>query len=101
MIGLLFGFFLGTAVSTVAGQMAQLDIVAAVVLVTIVEMINRLVYGRNRPMIGDTRSTNITSDFPNVGAVEISRKSFGLNVLNATKVGFVYSLFVEALKLGS
>lgn len=84
IIGLLFGFFLGTAISTIAGQMAQLDIFVAAVLLAIVEIINRVIYGSTR-----------TSESA------FGRRSFGLEVLNATKVGFVYSMFVEALKLGS
>jgi hypothetical protein len=85
IIGLLFGFFLGTATSTVAGQMAQLDITVAAILLIVVEIINRIVYGRT-------------------GGNElgfVNRRAFWIEVLNATKIGFVYSMFVEAFKLGS
>lgn len=78
IISFLFGFFLGTAVSTTAGQKAELDIVVAGFLVTITEVISRIFYSR-RIAIG----------------------SIWLESLNILKVGFVYSLFIEAFKLGS
>ncbi len=77
VISFLFGFFLGTAVSTTAGQKAELDIVIAGFLVTITEVISRLFYSRRMTI------------------------SFWLESLNILKVGFIYSLFIEAFKLGS
>ncbi|WP_071515809.1 DUF565 domain-containing protein [Geitlerinema sp. PCC 9228] len=78
-IAVLFGFFLGTAVSTIAGQNSRQDIVVAAITLFFTETISRVVYTRNR------------SDRPR----------FSLELLNALKIGLVYSLFVEALKLGS
>lgn len=79
MISLLFGNFLGNAFSTVAGQLGTLDIYAAAGLTIGVELISRLVY-RRRPE---------------------AQSSWVLDASNALKIGVIYSLFVEAFKLGS
>ncbi|MBF2067302.1 MAG: DUF565 domain-containing protein [Calothrix sp. C42_A2020_038] len=78
IICFLFGFFLGTAVSTVAGQRANLDIYIAAIIVLLVEVTNRLYYRHRKGVI-----------------------SFWIESLNTLKVGLTYSLFVEAFKLGS
>ena len=78
IISLLFGFFLGSAVSTTAGQAAEWDITVAAILIVSTEIINRLFY-RNQ------------------GSV----KPLWAESLNVLKIGFTYSLFLEALKLGS
>ena len=79
LISLLFGFYLGTAISTTAGQRAQLDIVAATLLVVLTEIINRVVYG-SRDRV---------------------RRSLPAELVNALKIGVTYSLFIDAFKLGS
>ncbi|AFZ06029.1 protein of unknown function DUF565 [Oscillatoria nigro-viridis PCC 7112] len=79
IISLLFGTFLGTAISTIAGQSADWDIIAAGLLVLLTEFANRLVYG------------SLRSD----------DRSFWVQMLNALKIGLTYNLFVEAFKLGS
>lgn len=79
VISLLFGNFLGTAISTIAGQSANLDIIVAGLLVLLMELANRLVYGSKR----------------------LAVHSFWVDWLNALKIGLTYSLFVEAFKLGS
>ncbi|MGQ9871637.1 DUF565 domain-containing protein [Leptodesmis sp.] len=79
IISLLFGNFLGTAVSTVSGQQADLDILVAAILVALTELINRFAYG-GRPE---------------------TRRSLPVQLLNGLKLGLTYSLFVEAFKLGS
>ncbi|MEG3895311.1 MULTISPECIES: DUF565 domain-containing protein [unclassified Microcoleus] len=79
VISLLFGTFLGTAISTIAGQSADWDIIAAGLLVLLTELANRLVYGGSR-----------------LGAGYL-----WVEVLNALKIGLTYNLFVEAFKLGS
>jgi len=79
LISLLFGTFLGTAISTIAGQSAEWDIIAAGLLVLLTEFANWLVYARLRPVAG----------------------SFSVDMLNALKIGITYNLFVEAFKLGS
>jgi hypothetical protein len=79
LISFLFGFFLGSAVATTAGQTAEWDIVVAGTLVVVTEVSSRIFY---RSSIFDRRSLWIES-------------------LNFLKVGFTYSLFLEAFKLGS
>ena len=78
-ISLFFGFFLGTAVSTTAGQTAEWDIVSSGLLVLLTEIISRIFYSRNRQ----------------------ARRPLWLEVLNTLKIGLTYSLFIEAFKLGS
>ncbi|HIK28898.1 MAG: DUF565 domain-containing protein [Oscillatoriaceae bacterium SKW80] len=79
IISLLFGFFLGTAISTVAGQKANLDISVAAILVVLTEGVSWIFYGTNK---------------------QIAKSLLG-QILNSLKIGLTYSLFVEALKLGS
>lgn len=78
-ISFLFGFFLGTALSTIAGQRAEQDILVAAVLVIGIEVLNRLIYGSKL----------------------WSQDNLWRDVINGLKIGLVYSLFVEAFKLGS
>ncbi|BAS55409.1 MULTISPECIES: DUF565 domain-containing protein [Leptolyngbya] len=79
LISWLLGFFLGSAISTTAGQQAELDIVAAAVIVLVIEVISWLAYGGS----------------------ERYRRSLIADVLNSLKIGVMYSLFLEAFKLGS
>lgn len=79
VISLLLGFFLGTAISTTAGQSADWDITAAGILVAWVEVIDRIYYFRNRQ----------------------ARRPLWVESLNVLKIGLTYSLFIEAFKLGS
>ena len=79
LISLLFGTFLGTAISTIAGQSADWDIIAAGLLVWLTEFASWLVYGGPRPVA----------------------RSLWVEMLNALKIGLTYNLFVEAFKLGS
>ncbi|MFM7406481.1 MAG: DUF565 domain-containing protein [Cuspidothrix sp.] len=79
LISFLFGFFLGSAVSTTAGQKAELDIVVAAFLVFLTEITSRVFYSRGF----------------------FARQAFWVETLNCLKVGFIYSLFLEAFKLGS
>jgi len=79
IIGLLFGFFLGSAVSTTAGQTAEWDVVVAGILVLLTEITSSIFYSRNF----------------------VLRRSLWVDSLNSLKIGLVYSLFLEAFKLGS
>ena len=79
VISLLFGTFLGTAISTIAGQSANWDIIVAGLLVLLTELLNRLVYG----------------------GPKVVARSLWVEMLNALKIGLTYNLFVEAFKLGS
>ncbi|MGA7935261.1 MAG: DUF565 domain-containing protein [Kovacikia sp.] len=79
IISLLLGNFLGPAISLISGQTQGVDIVVAAILVGIVELISWIAY----------RSKSETA------------RSMLIQIPNALKVGLVYSLFVEAFKLGS
>jgi hypothetical protein len=79
IISFLFGFFLGSAVATTAGQTAEWDIVVAGFLVTLIEVSSRIFYGRSIQ----------------------ERQALWVESLNILKVGLTYSLFLEAFKLGS
>lgn len=86
LISILTGFFMGSAVATTAGQDAVWDIPAAAVVFTFTELISRFVYGR--------RSRQPVNTPPR-------RRALYIDVLNLFKVGLIYSLFLEAFKLGS
>ncbi|MEH2195127.1 MAG: DUF565 domain-containing protein [Nostoc sp.] len=79
IISFLFGFFLGNAVSTTAGQEGVLDIVVAGFLVVLTEITSRIFYSQSF----------------------FAKRSLLVDSLNLLKVGFTYSLFLEAFKLGS
>ncbi len=79
LISLLLGFFVGQAVSTTAGQEAYWDITIAVFLIFFTETVSRIAYRQ----------------------IQQLKKSLWLDILNIFKIGFVYSLYLEALKLGS
>ncbi|HEY9809940.1 MAG TPA: DUF565 domain-containing protein [Halomicronema sp.] len=79
IISLLFGYFFASAISTVAGQRANLDISVAALLLVFTEVVSRFVYGSSRRV----------------------NQSLLIQMLNSLKIGMTYSLFVEAFKLGS
>ncbi|PPS44260.1 DUF565 domain-containing protein [Chroococcidiopsis sp. TS-821] len=79
IISLLFGFFLGSAISTIAGQAADWDIIGAGVIVAWSEIVDRIYYSRTWR----------------------KQRALWLEALNAGKIGLTYSLFLEAFKLGS
>ena len=81
LLGLLFGFFVGAAVSTTAGQDAQWDVVGAALLLLFTELTSRFVYAKR-----------VSSSNP---------RSLWVEILNCFKMGIIYSLFLEAFKLGS
>jgi hypothetical protein len=85
LLSLLFGVFVGSAVSTTSGQNAQWDVVAAALLLLFTEIVSRLVYGNSRF----------------VSSANETRRSLFFAVLNFFKMGVTYSLFLEAFKLGS
>lgn len=72
-----FGFFGVTGIITTAGQLAQWDVTVTIVLTLFTEILNIFIYSRNR------------------------KNSLLLNLLNSFKVGVVYSLYLEAMKLNS
>ncbi|MDX2244732.1 MAG: DUF565 domain-containing protein [Leptolyngbyaceae cyanobacterium bins.302] len=79
IISVLLGNFFGTAISTVSGQQADLDILVSAILAALTELVSRITYGSSPE----------------------TRRSLPIQMLNALKIGLVYSLFVEAFKLGS
>jgi hypothetical protein len=81
LLGLLFGFFVGAAVSTTAGHDAQWDVVGAALLLLFTELTSRFVYGKR---------VNVSNS-----------RSLWVEILNCFKMGIIYSLFLEAFKLGS
>lgn len=81
LMAFLLGFFVAAAIATTSGQNAQWDVVGAALILVFVELVSRWVYGR-------------------FGNLQLSR-SFVLDVLNSFKMGILYSLFLEAFKLGS
>ncbi|MGB3534535.1 MAG: DUF565 domain-containing protein [Microcoleaceae cyanobacterium] len=80
VISLLFGTFLGIAISTIAGQEASWDISVAFILLLLTELVSVLAY-RQRP--------------------SKTQKSIWIECLNALKMGLSYSLFLLAFLLGS
>jgi hypothetical protein len=84
IISLLAGNFLATILSTVAGQNADLDVLASLLLVAFAEVVSWLVYRSDRRRIP-----------------AINQRVLLLEILNGTKLGLMYGLFVEAFKLGS
>lgn len=82
IISLLSGNFLATVISTISGQQADLDVVVAIFLLLIAEIISWLVYR------GDPRPANV-------------QRALALEAANGIKLGLIYGLFVEAFKLGS
>ena len=86
LISILLGFFMGSAIVTTAGQRAVWDIPAAAILFAFTELTSRLVYARR-----DRQTPNSVTQ----------RRSLYIDVLNLFKIGLIYSLFLEAFKLGS
>ncbi len=79
LISVLLGTFLGTALSTIAGQQADWDILVAGICVLLTEALSWFIYAGNQRWV----------------------RSLPIQMLNAVKFGITYSLFVEAFKLGS
>ena len=79
IISLLFGIFLGSSIPAIAGQAAEWDIVVAGLLAALTEFVNWIVYQVSRRV----------------------ERSLWVDILNYLKIGLIYSLFVEAFKLGS
>ncbi|CCQ51754.1 DUF565 domain-containing protein [Crocosphaera watsonii WH 8501] len=79
LISVLLGFFVGQAVSITAGQQTYWDITVGIFLLIFTEGISRITYSRSKK----------------------EGRSLSLDILNLFKIGVTYSLYVEALKLGS
>lgn len=87
LLSLFGGNFFATAITTVAGQAAQWDVVVALLLAAFVELSSWLVYQSAASRIGMDRVRN--------------QRNIFLEMLHAAKIGTVYGLAVEALKIGS
>ena len=96
-LGLLFGNFLATAISTVSGQRAESDVIASIVVVGLTEAVSWYVYRRSqRP---DFQRPGFKSS--DRGQPPFGPEPFVPELLNALKIGLTYGLFMEAFKLGS
>lgn len=82
IISLLLGNFLASAIATTTGQLANLDVIVSLILVAIVELISWLRYS-------------------SIGRNQSGQRSLWIVILDSLKLGVVYGLFLEALKLGS
>jgi Protein of unknown function (DUF565) len=89
IIGLLFGNFLASAIATTTGQRTNLDVFVSLLLLSTVESISWLTYG--------TRAGQRSA----ADNIIIGQRPFLIAILNSIKLGLIYGLFVEALKLGS
>jgi ABC-type thiamin/hydroxymethylpyrimidine transport system permease subunit len=92
IISLLFGNFLASAVSTIAGQRAEPDILGAAIVVGIAEVISWMTYANS------SRSLQTS---PSVNPLKSSQRSLLVEALNGLKLGLLYGLAVQAFTLGS
>lgn len=79
---LLLGFFSANALATILGQTGDWDVIAAGILVAIIEGIGHLMYNRLPAFLGDRGKQTI-------------------ELVNYWKIGFTFALFVDAFKVGS
>ena len=103
LVSLLFGNFAATVIATVTGQVASWDVLVAIVLICSCELVSWLVYRQRSGAPSDTpwmrRLSETTS--PTSFTEPSKVRSSIMDVANAVKIGLIYGLFVEALKLGS
>jgi hypothetical protein len=96
LISVLFGNFLATTLSTVAGQKADLDVVVSLGLVTATELVSWIYYRGDASRAA--RRDRLQSQRENDA---MAARPLLLDILNGIKLGVTYGLFVEAFKLGS
>lgn len=82
-----FGFVFGAVVITTAGQRGTLDILCSAIALLCTEIVSIYVY-RTAPQ----RQTFIEV---------LPSRLLAIEMLNTFKIGFVFSLFLDAFKLGS
>ena len=87
LLGLLFGFFISTGLSTITTQTGDWSIIAAAIITTNQELISKIKY---------QSETNLKSKYYYHCSIKICLKYF-----NLIKIGILYGLFVDAFKLGS
>ena len=85
LIGILLGFFMGSAIITTAGQDAIWDVSAAAILLAFTEFTSKLIYSRRNRLEHSS----------------LVRRQLYVDVFNLFKIGLTLSLFLEAFKLGS
>jgi hypothetical protein len=68
----------------VSGVKSEQDVISAGIVVLVIELINRYVYGVRRNSNEDVDASPLTPE-----------------ILNSLKLGITYGLFLEAFKLGS
>ncbi|AUC62085.1 hypothetical protein AA637_13455 [Cyanobacterium sp. HL-69] len=78
VIAFLLGFFLANTISSIAGQAARWDVTFAFFFLLFTEGSNIIIYKNRNP-----------------------NKPLWRTTLNAFKIGFAYSLYLEGLKLAS
>ncbi|MGL5196248.1 MAG: DUF565 domain-containing protein [Chroococcales cyanobacterium] len=79
LISFLLGNFVGTAITTIAGQNANLDVVVAAILIVLTEVYSYFFYRIHDQM----------------------KRSLLAQGINSFKIGMIYNLFVLAFTLGS
>lgn len=79
IMSFLVGIFMGTVVATTAGQQESIDIVIAAIIAVITEIGSKIFYSL-KPQ---------------------QKQILWIESLNYFKVGFIYSMYIEAFKLGS
>ena len=82
-ISLLLGFFISTSISTIPAQTGDWGLVAGALIVTIQEIVSKIIYKHNSPIYKINSCKKI------------------LKYCNSIKIGIIYGLFVDAFKLGS
>lgn len=96
LISVLFGNFLATTLSTVAGQEADLDVVVAGFLVIFAELVSWIYYRGDASRAARRNRLRAERESDTVAA-----RPLLLDMFNGIKLGLMYGLFVEAFKLGS
>nr|YP_009392647.1 hypothetical protein [Bostrychia tenella]ARW61209.1 hypothetical protein [Bostrychia tenella] len=71
----MLGFFFANVLSTIPAQTGDWGIMSGAIIATTNEILSQIIYNKN--------------------------KSFINNLINNTKIGIIYGLFVDAFKLGS
>nr|QCI06541.1 hypothetical protein [Erythroglossum lusitanicum] len=73
----MLGFFISSILSTIPAQTGDWGIISAAIIVTINEILSKIIYIYNK------------------------KKYLFIYLINDIKIGIIYGLFVDAFKLGS
>lgn len=77
IISLMLGFFISSILSTIPSQTGDWGIVSAAIIITINEILSKIIYLCNK------------------------KKYLLIYLINDIKIGIIYGLYVDAFKLGS